>query len=388
MISLAMPGRGESWRSPRRPASRLVALWAVGLAGCVSALHLTAMPARAQQTPGGVRPVPIVRAKPPVTDPAPPPATGVDDDESTLPGDWAPALLDSMLSSPNAEARDSLLEAAFAAGPDIIPKLEASLKDDRTAEFAAQSLAFIGGPQALEILFKLVSDPRDLSLKRFYYGALGEFRSPEATQALLDAVSRADAEPDRSVSEAAILALSIHYDASLVPRLRQVRAKVQDYVIRDDLDNAIQVIQERAKYLASPKGKNLSGSVDQAVRTYFVPALEFAAAAQPAAKTAPAAAAKPGASAAGSHAAAAKPAVARKPVPPPVKVDIQRLTFSSTRTRALARVTFEVATAVAYYTFVLQKQAGDWTVASVWLGSEFDKQVPGAAESKTTSPDN
>src|SRR5271157_522018 len=56
-------------------------------------------------------------------------------DEVVLPGDWAPELLDAILSSPNADARDSLLDAAFAAGPALVPQLEAALKDDRTAEF-------------------------------------------------------------------------------------------------------------------------------------------------------------------------------------------------------------------------------------------------------------
>ena len=46
----------------------------------------------------------------------------------------------------------ALFHASFAAGPDLVPFLEASLKDDRTAEFAAQSLAFIGGDKALKIL--------------------------------------------------------------------------------------------------------------------------------------------------------------------------------------------------------------------------------------------
>ena len=308
-----------------------------------------------------------------------------------------------MLSSPNAGARDALLDAAFAAGPDIIPKLEAALKDDRTAEFAAQSLAFIGGPQSIEILSKLLSDRRDLGLTRFYYGALGEFRSPEASQALLDAVNRSDQEADRSVTESAIIALTVHPDASLVPALRQARAKVQDFVIRDDLDNAIDVIQDRAKFLASPKGRNLNGSVDQAVRTYFIAALEFAPPSQPAAKpavtraavtTAASQSVSPGAAPSSeSRSSTAKGPAARKPaapaqpaVRPPVKVNVERLTLSPDRNRALARVTFEIPTAVAYYTLVLQKQTGDWTVASVWLGSEFDKPAPGA-QAKSNSAD-
>src|SRR5579872_5887442 len=70
-------------------------------------------------------------------------------------------LLEEFLKSPNGEPGDNLFHAAFAAGPAIIPQLQAALKDDRTAEFAAQSLAFIGGPKARAILATLVGDPRD-----------------------------------------------------------------------------------------------------------------------------------------------------------------------------------------------------------------------------------
>lgn len=373
-------------RTPVLPRGKPRA-WSLGLPAFL--IFCLALPAaHPQQAPGGGNPVPIRRAKPPVTDPNPPSTASSAADEPFEPGDWAPSLLDGMLSSPNAAARDALLDAAFAAGPGIIPELEAALKDDRTAEFAAQSLAFIGGRQSLEILARLLSDPRDLGLKRFYYSALGEFRSPEATQELLDEVNRADQEDDRTVTESAIMALTVHSDASLIPALRQARVKVQDYVIRDDIENAIDVIQDRAKYLASPKAKNLNGSVDAAVRTYFAPALEFAPklapAAQPAAATAAAihSAASGGQSSAGAK--SRQPASA--PAPPPVKVEVQRLTLSADRERALARVTFEVPTAVAYYTLVLQKEAGDWTVASVWLGAELEKPAP-KAESKPKPAD-
>ena len=104
----------------------------------------------------------------------PPPATvPFAEDEKPLPGDWAVDLLYRMLSSANPQAADDLLRAAAAAGPEIIPQLEEGLKEDGTAEFAAQALAYIGGPKALEILWKAVGDPRDLNLRRFYYGALG-----------------------------------------------------------------------------------------------------------------------------------------------------------------------------------------------------------------------
>ncbi len=126
-------------------------------------------------------------------------------------------LLDAIERSPNPEAQDALYRAAVAAGPAIIPQLEEALKDDRTAEFAAQALAFIGGAQAMQILWKLQSDTRDLSLRRFYYGALGEFDAPEATQTLLAAINRADEEPDRTVTEAAILALTVRSDPNAAP---------------------------------------------------------------------------------------------------------------------------------------------------------------------------
>ena len=167
-----------------------------------------------------------------------------------------------------------MLRATFAAGPAIIPQLTAALKDDRTAEYAAQSLAFIGGDQALPILWKLLSDPRDLNLRRFTYGALAEFDSPQATDILFDVINKSDDEPDRTVTESAVIALTVRTDTTLLPRLLASEKKLQDVVIRDDLDNARAVIEERAKYLASPEGKKSGGSIESAVRTYFIPALE------------------------------------------------------------------------------------------------------------------
>lgn len=292
--------------------------------------------------------------------------------DAPLPGDWAPELLDAILSSPNPDASEALYRAAFAAGPGIVPQLEAALKDDRTAEFAAQTLAFIGGGKALEVLAKLVEDPRDLDLRRFCYGALGEFESPEAGQALLKAVKRADAEPDRTVTEAAILALTVRSDMTLIPSLRQAQEKIKDIVIRDDLDNALEVIQMRARYLASPEGKSAGSSVEQAVRSYFIPALEPVSTS--AASKSESLPQRSGAS--NEHAGSAKNTAGASPTvrsESGVKVSTQNLTFSPDKTRALARVVFEDPSAMANYDIVLQKRYGNWTVASVWLGSEVQK---------------
>ena len=349
-------------------------------------------------TPQTRPPVRVPRARPPVPEepkPAETPKPGTPDDEAALPGDWAPALLYRMISSPNEDARNALLNAAFAAGSSIVPQLEAALKDDRTAEFAAQALAYLGGPKAFELLTSLVSDPRDLDLRRFYYGALAEFQVPQASDLLLNAINRADAEPDRTVTEAAILALTVRSDAGLLPALRQAESNTQDPVIRGDLDNAMDVIRERARYLASPRGRNLEGSLQQAVRTYFMPALEEAGIEPP---TRPAAAKStsdkvpdrtlPG------HASHTRD-TNRRPagqtgVPPrheqkpAFKVEIRSLTFSPDKNRALARVSFEDSSAVAYYDMVLQRRAGNWELASVWLGPEVEK--PSAITSSRRAP--
>ncbi|HEV2493680.1 MAG TPA: HEAT repeat domain-containing protein [Terriglobia bacterium] len=357
---------------------------------------------RAQQAQPAT-PHPVQRPRLPHPQPAQPDSTTATSpdtatEDAPLPGDWAPELLDGILSSPNADARDALLDAAFAAGPGIIPQLEASLKDDRTAEFAAQSLAFIGGPQALPILARLMSDPRDLGLKRFYYGAMGEFPSSQANQVLFYALDHADTEPDHMVTESALIALTVRSDASLIPELRQREAKIKDFVIHDDLDNAIEVIRARARYLASPQATKAGGSVDQAVRTYFMPALEPPAGAAPAPKAAVAKVNSHGAGSAradsaqrgkpGSRPSSTASKSTAKPSPrsdsdaPPVKIDMRHLTFSPNGERALARVVLDTPAAMAYYSIVLQKQAGDWTVASVWLGSEVEKPGTGAAPSE------
>jgi hypothetical protein len=304
---------------------------------------------------------PQEKSSPPASTSAPQTATGTSDastnDEAPLPGDWAPELLYGIWNSPNSDASEALYGAAFAAGPDVIPQLEAALKDDRTAEFAAQSLAFIGGNRALEILSSLVRDPRNLGLKRFLYGALGEIDTPEATQVLFDAISNAGKEPDRTITETAILALTVRSDAALAARMRELETKAQDPVIRDDLQNAADVIAARAKYFASPEGADPDFSLDRAVKTYFIPALET-----PSAPAPPKPARAPGAKGATTRPAA--------PPEPQAKVSVDHVVFSPDRARALARVSFSVPGAIAHYDMVLAKQAGNWRLASVWLGSQ------------------
>ena len=300
-----------------------------------------------------------------------PPATAPEaaspDQDKPLPGDWGPELLYGMLSSPNEEAQFGLLRATFASGPAIVPQLAMALKDDRTAEYAAQSLAFIGGQDALPLLWKLLFDPRDLNLRRFTYGALAEYESPQATNMLFDVIDKSDDEPDRTVTEAAVIALTVRTDTTLLPRLQAAEKKLQDVVIRDDLANARAVIEERAKYLASPQGKNAGGSIDAAVRTYFIPALE----------PPPGAPSKPATPVSGTTPKAALPTA---PPRPGVSVSVRSITLSPDKDRALARVVFEDPSAMAYYDFVLQKRFGNWTLASVWLGPEVEKTAVGSKQ--------
>ncbi|MGO9275417.1 MAG: HEAT repeat domain-containing protein [Terriglobia bacterium] len=303
------------------------------------------------------------------------------DTEGLPPEDWAVQLLDAMVNGPSGDARDAVLDAAFAAGPAVIPQLEAGLKDDRTAEFAAQALAYVGGGDALKILAGLLDDPRDLDLRRFYFAALGEYKAPEASKILLYAMNHADEEPDRTVIEAAILALTVQADTSMVPQLQAAEKKIKDYVLHDDLENAIAVIQTRAQVLARPAGPKPGGSVDDAVRTYFLPALEPPASAPGTGRPKPQHASLSPATSAphGSLRPPAKPIVAKpaKPEGPPgVKVDILSLTLSPNNERALARVLFDTPEALAYYDLILQKREGNWNVASVWLDSEAEKPQP------------
>jgi hypothetical protein len=182
------------------------------------------------------------------------------------------------------------------------------------------------------------------------------------------------------VTEAAIIALTARSDADLLPGLRAAEKRVTDIVIRDDLENAIDVIEARAKYLATPQGKSAGGSVEQAVRTYFHPALEPSpAVAEPAGQTLRGSV--PHHSPAQTPAKGAKAANGGAPSPaqskPGASVEIQNLTFSPDKTRALAHVVFQDPMALANYDMVLKKESGDWVIASVWLGNEVEKTPPG-----------
>jgi hypothetical protein len=349
----------------RRPVARRAG-W-LSLAACLG--WLAVVPALAQQP-----------AQLPADKPQAPPAQAAEP-EAPLPGDWAPELLDGILSSPNSEAPYWLLRAAFAAGPAVVPQLAEALKDDRTAEFAAQSLAFIGGDQALRVLWKLLSDPRDLNLRRFTYGALAEYDAPEATNILFNVIDQSDKEPDRTVTETAVIALTVRTDSSLQARLALSEKKLEDVVIRDDLENARAVIEARAKYLATPEGKKSSGSIDAAVRTYFIPALEPLPGAGPATPS-------PAGKDVGQN--GVRPAPGKIPTapaapPPQVTVEVRDITFSPDNSRARARVVFRDPSATAYYDFVLQKRSGNWTLASVWLGPEVASPQIGATPAKSAN---
>ena len=295
---------------------------------------------------------------------APPPDQLTEEDQKPLPGDWAVSLLDTLSNSAGPEAREDLLRAIMRTGPAAIPTLETGLKDDRTAELAAQSLAYIGGDKAIKLLWALQEDRRDLNLRRFYYGALAEYDAPQAVDTLLNVVKLADSEPDRTVTETAIVALTVRSDPKALPPLREAVEKIDDLVIRLDLENAIEVIDRRSKAQAAGKLKS-SGSVDDAVRNYFAPALEL-----PPAEAATTSSHKAGAQGTTAR-AAAKPASQS-----PVKVQIQSLAFSPDQTRTLAHVVFDAPSASATYDIILQKQFGNWTVVSVWLGEQSDKSLP------------
>lgn len=296
-----------------------------------------------------------------------PPDQTAEEEEKPLPGDWAVALLDKISNSPNPEVRDGLLRVVMAVGPPAIPLLEPALQDDRTAEFAAQALAFIGGEKALKLLWGLASDRRDLNLRRFYYGALAEFAAPQATETLLDVINKADSEPDRTVTETAIVALTVRSDPKVLAALREAEANIKDVVIRLDLESAIEVIDRRAKRPASAQQKS-GGSIEYAIRSYFAPALES--------PPPPEAAAPPAARPASAQGVPAKLPARPTPPPPAVEVHIRNVTLSPNQSRALARVIFEDPSASATYDIVLQKQFGEWTVASVWTGAQVEKPLP------------
>lgn len=316
---------------------------------------------------------PVARAQ----DPEPPPDQ-TEEETKPLPGDWAVALLDQISNSPKPEARDELLRAVMRVGPAAVPMLEPALKDDRTAEFAAQALAFIGGEKALKLLWEMIPDPRDLDLRRFYYGALAEFSGPQANEILIEVVKNADSEPDRTVTESAIVALTVGSDPSVLPVLRETLGHIEDIVIRLDLESAIEVIGRRAKQRASGQLKS-GGSIEYAVRGYFSPALDS--------PPLPDGVAPPSARPASARGARAKPLA--KPDPPPgINVRIEHIALSPNETRALANVVFEDPSASARYDFVLQKQYGEWVVASVWMGERAEKTPPATAPPAPPKPKN
>ncbi len=336
----------SAWRARQRNFALVSVLLCFGSLRAEGAVAAQQKPASTAAT--------AAQPKAPSGEAAAPPAHAPDStaDVAPLPGDWAPELLDGILSSSNSSAREALYDAAFAAGPGLIPQLDAALRDDRTAEFAAQCLAFLGGESAMRILATLVYDKRDLDLRRFYLGALGEYPDPDITQALIEAIAKSDAEPDRTVTEAAIWALSVRSDPSLPEKLQQAEGKLEDFVIRDDIDNVRQVISARARYLASAEGKKAGGSIPEAVHTYFIAALQS-----------PLRGARPGGA---PQAAEAQPA----------KMQIERVTFTPDSTRALARVALSDSEDSADYDIVLQKEVGDWKVVSVWMNSETEKAEP------------
>jgi HEAT repeats len=279
------------------------------------------------------------------------PASVAQERSQLLIQEWDPAKLYAILSSQDEQASENLYRAAFAAGPAIIPKLENALKDDRTAEFAAQTLAYFGDARSLAILAKLLNDPRDLDLRRFYYGTLGGSNDPRDVETLLNKVRTSDREPDRTVTRDAILALSIGSDPNLATKLYQLEKEVTDPVIQDDIDTAAMVVELRAKYMATPAGKAAAASLEQTIRSYFMPALQAA----------------PGGSDAGQQDSG-------------VEVHVRDLTYSPHKTCVLAAVDFENPEAVASYQMVLRKNQAGWKVVSVWLGDEREKRQPQAPQ--------
>jgi hypothetical protein len=296
-------------------------------------------------------------------------AAPMQDQEMTLPEadeqavqkySWVPDLLYGIIDSPNLSALDAFYDAAFAAGPALVPPLQTALADDRTAEFAAQSLAFIGGDQAIRALAKLVNDPRDLDLRQYYYGALGADEAPGSREILIHEIRDANNEPDRAVTDAAIVALTARSDTDLVAPLEQAEAKLTDPVIQEDLLNAISIIQSRARYLAGHSGPSGSTSIEQALRIYFVPAIQSSAA-----------------SAAGNH---GKSDVATSGSGRKAGFQIRHLEYSPAKDRALARVIFEDPEAIAHYWIVLQRKGSSWGVDTAWLGAEEEKPESPAAK--------
>jgi hypothetical protein len=276
---------------------------------------------------------------------------------------WVPNLLYGIIDSPNENALDALYDAAFAAGPALVPQLDAAIADDRTAEFAAQSLAFIGGEQAINALAHLVHDPRNLDLRRFYYGALGAMEGPTANDILLNAILNANNEPDRAVTDAAIVALTVRSDLSLVQPLQQAETKLTDPVMQGDLANAISIIQARARYLASRPEQTKPSSIEQAIHTYFIPAMQSVSAAAPEG---------------GGGRRAQSDRVAGSG--PKASFEIQHVEYGPDNERALARVRFEDPEAIAQYWIVLQKQGSSWAMDTAWLGAEQERPASPASK--------
>jgi hypothetical protein len=272
---------------------------------------------------------------------------------------WVPNLLYGIIDSSNRSALDALYDAAFAAGPALVPELDAAaIADDRTAEFAAQSMAFIGGSQSINALANLLHDPRNLDLRRYYYGALGLAEGPANSQILINAIRHANDEPDRVVTDAAIVALTVRSDPSLLPPLQQTETKITDPVIQGDLANAISIIQTRARYLASRGGQVTARSIQQAIHTYFIPAFQSVPAA-----------------ARGRNGAQRARATGSGPARRAGFV-IQHVEYSPDHDRALARVRFEDGEAIAHYWLVLQKEGSGWEVDTAWLGAERERSGP------------
>ena len=262
-------------------------------------------------------------------------------------GTWAVILMDEILNAPNPAARDHLLRSGFAAGARIIPHLNKALADDRTAEFAAQLLAFYGNDRALSILQKLEMDSRDLALRRFFYGALGEFNTPNSREKLLQVVSQADSEQDVTVTETAILALTVASDPAVAGRLKELSSGIGSILIQDELLSAVEVMYIRAEYLERARKEFPDGfSVQQAVEGYFVGA-------------------GIGIGTTGRGPEGTRPGSEL----PPVKLHIENLTFSPNQLRVLARVRLEDPEGSASYDLVLQQRLGSWEAASVWTVS-------------------
>ncbi len=311
-------------------------IWQWGAAGFLGILILAVC---------GVAPSPMKGLGPPQEDDPDLEVEGLEEPQDW--GTWAVILMDEILNAPNPAARDHLLRSGFAAGSGIIPSLEKALADDRTAEFAAQLLAFFGNDRALNVLQKLEKDPRDLALRRFFYGALGEFNTPNSREKLLQVVSQADSEQDVAVTEMAILALTVASDPAAAGRLKELSSGLGSILIQDELQSAVEVMDIRAGYLERARKEFPDGfSVQQAVEGYFVGA-------------------GIGDVATGRGPGGTRPGSAL----PPVQLHIENLTFSPNSLRVLARVRLEDPEGSASYDLVLQQRLGSWEMASVWTVS-------------------